>query len=233
MEKTKITDVKNVKCIPREIMLQAAMMRLDGIDEEVRAGYEIVRKQHKTITIFGSARTPEGHPDYNIARETARALAKEGYAVITGGGHGIMEAANRGAFEAGGSSIGFNITLPHEQKLNPYITESFAFRHFSPRKIVMTLFADAYIFFPGGFGTFDELCEILTLTQTHKIYAAPIILMDSTDSAFWTPFDDMVKNLLLHEDHVISPGDEGIYTITNDITKAVALVKANKRYCQH
>lgn len=233
MEKTKIQDIKEVKCIPREIMLQAAMMRLEGIDEEVRAGYEVVRKQHKTVTVFGSARTPEGHPDYEIARNTAHALAKEGYSVITGGGHGIMEAANRGAFEAGGSSIGFNITLPHEQLLNKYVTESFAFKHFSPRKIVMTLFADAYIFFPGGFGTFDELSEILTLTQTHKIYAAPIILMDSTDSNFWAPFDDMVRNLLLKEDHVISPGDEGIYTITNNIDKAVKLVKANKRYCQH
>lgn len=233
MEKTKIAEKDTITCAPRQIMLEAAMLRLDGIDDEVRAGYEIVRRQHKTITMFGSARTPEGHPDYEIARQTAYKLAEDKYSIITGGGHGIMEAANRGAFEAGGTSIGFNITLPHEQKLNEYTTESFAFHHFSPRKIVMTLFADAYLFFPGGFGTFDELCEILTLTQTHKIYRAPIILIDSKDSNFWQPFDEMVRNTLLHEDKVISPGDEKLYTITNSVEEAVALVKANKVYCRH
>jgi len=220
-------------CIPREIMLRSAMRRLENVDDEIRAGYNIIRKEHKTVTIFGSARTPEGHPDYEAARKAANRLAKEGYTIVTGGGRGIMEAANRGAIEAGGESIGFNIVLPHEQQLNPYTTKSLAFSHFSPRKIVMTLFADAYIYFPGGFGTLDELSEILTLIQTHKIQKAPVILMDNRGDDFWKPFDAFVRNVMLHEDKVISLGDEKLYTITNDTTRAVGIVKANQQYCNH
>lgn len=233
MKMTKNKQPTDITCASREILLDAAMMRLNHIDDEVRPGYQIVKKQHKTVTIFGSARTPEDHPDYQAARTVAGRLAEEGYSIITGGGLGIMEAANRGAYEAGGSSIGFNITLPHEQRLNDYTTENYAFKHFSPRKIVMTLFADAYIYFPGGFGTLDELTEILTLIQTHKIYKAPVILMDNRGDDFWQPFDEFVRRVMLEEDKVISPGDEKLYTITDNIEEAVAIVKANRQYCQH
>ena len=214
-------------CIPRDIVLQAAMIRLGDIDKEVQAGYNIIRKYHKTVTIFGSARTPIESEDYAKAREVAARLAKENYAVISGGGHGIMGAANQGAKEAGGVSIGFNIALPHEQTLNAHTTESYAFSHFAPRKIAMTLYADAYIYFPGGFGTFDELTEILTLIQTGKTTKAPIILVGSH---FWKAFDDLARNALLTY-HSINKEDLDLYTITDDVDEVIRLVKANKTYC--
>lgn len=224
--KPKPEDHENI-CIPRDIVLQAAMYRLGNIDDEVQAGYNILRKYHKTVTIFGSARTTEDSPDYAKAREIAGQLAEAGYTIVTGGGHGIMEAANRGAFEAKGDSIGFNISLPLEQSLNPYTTESLAFAHFAPRKITMTLYADAYIYFPGGFGTFDELTEILTLIQTGKTNKAPVILVGSE---FWQPFDKLVRNdLLLH--NTIAEVDTSLYTITDKTDEVVRLVKANKTYC--
>lgn len=217
-------------CIPRDIMMQAAIMRLGKIDDQIQAGYDILRKYHRTATIFGSARTKEDDPYYQAAYDTAYKLAKTDYAVVSGGGHGIMGAANKGALDAGGDSIGFNIHLPHEQTLNDYTTDSYAFSHFAPRKIVMTLFANAYIYFPGGFGTLDELAEIITLIQTGKTTKAPLILYGSD---FWKPFDQFVRNSLGGDLKLISPGDESLYTITDDIDEIVRLVKANQTYCDH
>lgn len=217
-------------CAPREILLQSAMFRLGNIEDEVQSGYNIIHKCHKTVTVFGSARLKETSEYYQAARAVARQLAKDNYAVITGGGHGIMEAANRGAFEVGGSSIGFNIKLPHEQSLNEYTTDAYAFTHFAPRKIVMTLYADAYVYFPGGFGTLDELSEILTLIQTGKTVKAPVVLFGTK---FWAPFDEFVKKELRDDEHLISPGDENLYTITDDIEEVVRLVKENQTYCDH
>ncbi len=222
-------DTQELVCIPRDVVLQAAMFRLGNVNEEVQAGYNIIRKYHKTVTIFGSARTPETDPYYAKAVEVGRRLAQSDYAVITGGGHGIMEAGNRGAFEAGGVSLGFNITLPHEQTLNPYTTESLAFSHFAPRKIVMTLYADAYVYFPGGFGTMDELTEILTLIQTGKTNKAPVILFGKE---FWQPFDDLVRNdLLLHKQ--IAEADPDLYSMTDSVDELINIVKSNKTYCDH
>lgn len=217
-------------CIPRDIVLQAAMIRLGNIDDELQAGYNVVRKYHKTVTVFGSARTPEGESYYEAARQLATKLVTHDYAILTGGGHGIMEGANRGAFEGGGNSIGFNITLPHEQKINPYVTESLAFSHFSPRKIAMTLYADAYIYFPGGFGTLDELMEILTLIQTGKTAKAPVILYGKE---FWGPLDHFIRTTMLEKERLISVGDELLYTITDDLDEIVSTVRANKTYCDH
>ena len=216
-------------CVPRDIVLQAAMIRLGNVEEELQAGYNILRKYHKTVTVFGSARTPEGDRYYEAARLTAHKLAEEGYAVVTGGGHGIMEAANRGAQEAGGDSVGFNIALPHEQTLNSYTTEATSFAHFAPRKIAMTLYADAYVYFPGGFGTLDELMEIMTLIETGKTQKAPVILYGKD---YWGKFDHFVHHSLL-EERLISAGDERIYTITDDVNEVVRLVKTNKTYCSH
>ncbi len=217
-------------CIPRDIVLQAAMIRLGSVDDELQAGYNVIRKYHRTVTIFGSARIPEGDRYYEAARHLAWRLAGLNYAVITGGGHGIMEAANRGAFEADGDSVGFNIALPHEQTLNPYTTESLSFSHFSPRKIAMTLYADAYVYFPGGFGTMDEMMEILTLIQTGKTAKAPVILYGVD---FWKPFDQFIRQSMLERDHLISPGDEDLYHITDDVNEVVRIVKSNKTYCDH
>lgn len=217
-------------CIPRDIVLQAAMIRLGSVDDEIQAGYNVIRKYHKTVTIFGSARIPEGERYYEAARHLGAKLAEEKYAVITGGGHGIMEAANRGAFETGGDSVGFNIALPHEQTLNKYTTASLSFTHFSPRKIAMTLYADAYVYFPGGFGTMDEMMEILTLIQTGKTAKAPVILYGND---FWKPFDQFIRQSMLERDHLIAPGDEDLYHITDDVNEIVRLVKTNKTYCDH
>jgi uncharacterized protein (TIGR00730 family) len=217
-------------CIPRDIVLQAAMIRLGSVDDELQSGYNVIRKYHKTVTIFGSARTPEATPYYEAARQLGSKLAEHKYAVITGGGHGIMEAANRGSFEAGGESIGFNIALPHEQTLNPYTTESLSFSHFSPRKIAMTLYADAYVYFPGGFGTLDEMMEILTLVQTGKTVKTPILLFGTK---FWKPLDTMIRQSMLEQEHLISPGDELLYRITDDIDEVVTMIRANKTYCDH
>ena len=227
---SKQTDNQDIKCIPREIMLQAAMLRLGSVSDELQAGYEVLRKYHKTVTVFGSARLTETSKFYQAAQSVSAKLAEKDYAIISGGGHGIMGAANRGAKEAGGDSIGFNIELPHEQTLNNYTTDSIAFSHFAPRKIAMTLSANAYIYFPGGFGTLDELAEILTLVQTHKTMAAPIILFGSD---FWKPFDSFVKQQMRDELKLITPGDENLYTITDDEDEVIRIVENNQTYCNH
>lgn len=205
------------------------MLRLGSVEEEIQHGYEILKKYHKTVTVFGSARLPEDNEYALKARELSNKLAARGYAVITGGGHGIMEASNRGAKEAGGDSIGFNIQLPHEQTLNEYTTDAASFAHFAPRKITMTLFADAYVYFPGGFGTIDELAEILTLVQTQKILKSPIILCGSD---FWNDFDSFIKKQMLPRE-LIAADDTSIYQIVDDVDQIVDLVIANQIYCEH
>ncbi|MGK2896790.1 MAG: TIGR00730 family Rossman fold protein [Candidatus Saccharimonadales bacterium] len=216
-------------CIPRDIFLQAAMLRLGSVEDEIQHGYEILKKYHKTVTVFGSARLPEDSEYSTKARDLSNKLAKHGYTTITGGGHGIMEAANHGALEAGGNSVGFNIQLPHEQTLNEYTTDSASFAHFSPRKITMTLFADAYVYFPGGFGTLDELAEILTLVQTQKILKSPIILCGSD---FWNDLDGFFRKHMLPRE-LISADDMSIYQIVDDIDEIVDIVVANQIYCDH
>ena len=218
-------------CIPRDVQLQAAMFRLGKMEDEIQSGYEILRKYQKTVTIFGSARTDPNSAYYHAAKETAERLAKLGYAIVSGGGHGIMGAANEGANKAvqegaraaGGESIAFNIRLPHEQEVNKYATEVFEFQHFAPRKIVMTMFADAYIYFPGGFGT---LAEILTLIQTEKANRAPVILFNT---AFWSDLDAFFRNHMLSEE-AIAEKDLDIYTITDSVDEIIELVQANKTY---
>ena len=182
-------------------------------------------KHSDSVTIFGSARFKEGNEHYEKARAIGAALAKEGYTIATGGGGGIMEAGNRGAFEADGQSLGFNITLPHEQVLNPYVTDSMPFHYFFTRKVVLTFGARAYVYFPGGYGTFDELFEVMTLMQTHKLPQVPIILVGST---YWNGLDTFIREHLLAGDQTISPGDEHIYTITDDVDQVVSLINASR-----
>lgn len=228
------TDIPN-ECMPRDILMQEAMVRLGEIDQEIQAGYNILRKYPRTVTIFGSARMLPDDKFYQQARDLSALLSHKGYTIISGGGFGIMSAANQGAHEAiqsgaaqaGGESIGFNIKLPHEQTLNSYVTESYEFSHFAPRKIVMTLFANAYIFFPGGFGTLDELSEILTLIQTGKTAKAPVLLVGSE---FWSTFDRFVAESLLDRGY-ITDDDRQLYHITDDIEEVARLVDANQMYC--
>ena len=174
------------------------------------------------VSIFGSARVRDGDPAYHAARETARLFAESGFSVLTGGGPGVMEAANRGCQEGGGFSVGFNIELPHEQGTNPYLDLSLTFKHFYARKTMFVKPAEGFVIFPGGFGTLDELFEALTLIQTGKILHFPVVLFDRD---YWSGLLDWIEERLLAE-RMISPEDEELLFVTDDPSKAVATVAA-------
>jgi len=191
------------------------------IAQEFRDGFEAVNKiDRPAVTIFGSARVPEQDPAYVNARAVAGRFADKGWAVVTGGGPGVMEAANRGAQEAGGMSIGFNIELPHEQNGNPYVDLSMTFRHFYARKTMFVKAAEGFIVFPGGFGTADELFESLTLIQTGKVLHFPVVLFDSD---YWGELLGWIRGELL-ADRMISPEDLDLLFVTNDVEEAVSQV---------
>lgn len=202
--------------------------RLSLIDSELNDGYQLAQKYNDTITVFGSARFKEDHQYYQKAREVAGALSKQGYTIVTGGGPGIMEAANRGAFEADCPSVGLGIQLPHEQGVNQYVTDSLKFNYFFTRKVMLAFGADGYLFFPGGFGTFDELFEIITLIQTHKMAAVPIVLVGVE---YWRDLQSFIHLHMLADNQTISPGDEQLYTITDDTQQVLNIM--NKHREQH
>lgn len=184
------------------------------INEEITQGLELINRFPKKVTFFGSARFPENHPEYKKARSLAKRLVKElDYTVVTGGGGGIMEAANRGAKEAGGNSIGANIKLPYEQVSNPYITQKIPFKYFFSRKVILSFAARLYIYFPGGFGTMDEFYEILTLVQTSKIHKVPIICVGAY---FWETLAQHMHHGLMLPAGTIDDIDMSLYTITDD-----------------
>ena len=157
-------------------MRAADTERVRDIAAEFARGFDALARVGRAVTVFGSARTPPGHPHYALARQVGARLGEAGYAVITGGGPGLMEAANRGARDAGALSIGCNIELPHEQELNPYVDIGLRFRHFFARKVMFVRYASAFVICPGGYGTLDELFESLTLIQTATIRHFPVIL---------------------------------------------------------
>lgn len=205
----------------RQKLIDAAEGRLIGVIDEFEEAFQVLEKYPKTVTVFGSARLPQDHPASQQAYEVAGRLAREGYALVSGGGGGIMEAVNHGAYDNGGNNIGFNIKLPHEQKLNNYTTDHYTFEHFFARKVAMTLDASAYIYFTGGYGTLDELFEIITLEQTGRAPRAPIILVGES---FWRPIEKFIENSLNDKYHTISPHDEKLYTITDDIDEIIRIV---------
>ncbi len=174
--------------------------RVFRIMGEFVQGFEDLARVTNGVAIFGSARTPPDDPEYKAAQETGALLARAGRPVITGGGPGIMEAANRGAFEAGGTSVGCNIELPHEQKSNDYLTLSLKFKYFFVRKMMFVKYSDAFIIFPGGFGTLDELFESLTLIQTHKIHNFPVVLYGSS---YWKGMLDWLRGPVLGEAKIV------------------------------
>ncbi len=186
--------------------------RLERIDAELRAGFEALAPVGAAASFFGSARTPEDHPEYALARKTARLVGESGMAIITGGGPGAMEAANRGAKDAGALSIGLNIELPFEQGANPYCDIELEFHYFFARKIMFVRYASGFVVFPGGFGTMDELFEALTLVQTGKITAFPILLVGSD---YWSGLVDWVRERLL-ADGKISAADLDRFRVTDD-----------------
>lgn len=196
--------------------------RLEAITEEFKAGMNAVTKYDRSVTFFGSARTTESDEDYKNAQELGRRISQElGYVVTTGGAGGIMAAANRGAFSAGGKSLGLTIRLPKEQTTNNFINEQVDFKYFFVRKVCLSFSAETYVYFPGGFGTMDELFEILTLVQTKKIPAVPIVLFGKR---YWNKFDEFVKNTLLSEKK-ISESDLKLYTITDSIDEVIEIIK--------
>jgi uncharacterized protein (TIGR00730 family) len=194
--------------------------RVFRIMGEFVEGFDDLATITRGVTIFGSARTAEGDEMYEAARETARLLAEAGFEVITGGGPGIMEAANRGAFEAGKVSVGCNIELPFEQLPNPYLTKSLSFKYFFVRKTMFIKYSNAYIIFPGGYGTMDELFEALTLIQTRKIRNFPVVLFGSQ---YWRGLLAWVTSTMLNEKN-ISPEDLGLIHLTDSPTEAVNFI---------
>ncbi|QVL29924.1 TIGR00730 family Rossman fold protein [Telmatocola sphagniphila] len=193
------------------------VLRITG--EFVHA-FDALAEVGSAVTIFGSARTDRNDPMYQAAREVAGLLAKAGFAVITGGGPGIMEAANRGAKEAGGLSIGCNIELPHEQSVNSYVDISINFRYFFCRKTMFMKYAEGFVLFPGGFGTLDELFEALTLIQTKKIQQFPVVLFGT---AYWKGLFDWIRNPVLTEGK-IDAGDLDLVQITDSPEEAASIL---------
>src|SRR6201991_872869 len=174
--------------------------RLLRIQDELRAGFRALSHIGKAVSIFGSARTPRDHPRYAAAQQLARVLGEAGYAIITGGGPGIMEAANRGAKEAGAVSVGLGIELPHEQSLNDYVDLPLTFHYFFTRKVMFVRYASGFVVFPCGFGTLDELFEAATLRQTEKIRYFPIVLYDSE---YWSGLTDWLQNTVQRDGNVV------------------------------
>jgi uncharacterized protein (TIGR00730 family) len=192
------------------------------IAEEFRMGFEAVDKVPRpAVTVFGSARIRPDCAEYEHARACGRALAEAGFAVVTGGGPGVMEAANRGTKEGGGYSVGFNIALPHEQQANPYIDLGVTFRHFYARKVALVKAAEGFILFPGGFGTLDELFEALTLIQTDKVREFPVVLIDR---AYWADLIKWIADEPLKAG-MISPEDVDLLHVTDEIPEAVELLR--------
>lgn len=194
--------------------------RVMRIQSEFVEGFGALAELGPALSIFGSARTKPDHPDYALAEEAARLIVERGYAVITGGGPGVMEAANKGAHEAGGISVGLGIELPFEQGMNQYVDLGVNFRYFFARKTMFVKYASGFIVLPGGFGTFDELFEALTLVQTHKITEFPIVLV-GTD--YWSGLIDWLKNSVA-ERGMINPTDLNLFHLVDTAEEAVRIV---------
>lgn len=202
------------------------LLRPNGVDQSWRvfsilsefvSGFNLLRKLGPAITFWGSARLRPGDKFYNEAEELAARLSKKGLTIVTGGGGGIMEAGNVGAYKVGGQSVGLNIRLPMEQKLNPYTTMSQTFDHFFARKVMLAFSSEVYIYYPGGYGTLDELFEILTLIQTEKISSVPVFLYGKK---FWTPLVEWMKKELLEKYKTIDLQDLELFQIVDSVDEA-------------
>src|SRR3989339_1516234 len=210
---------------PPAVSLNEITWRIFRIMAEFVEGFQFLSEFNREVTVFGSARTPEDDPWYKESRALGRMLAECGFTVITGGGPGIMEAANRGAFEAGGASIGLNIQLPREQRANPYITRGRGFHYFFTRKVMLAASAQAYVFFPGGFGTLDEFMEMVVLIQTGKAQKVPMVCVGRD---FWTPLFDWVQKVVCEKYGAISEIDTKLYRVVDTAEEAFAFIKDSK-----
>jgi len=196
--------------------------RLFRILAEFVEGFETLSElQVPLVSVFGSARFGEGHPAYEAGYRLGRALAEAGFGVVTGGGPGVMESVNRGAYEAGGVSVGLNIELPHEQKPNPYQTHALSLRYFFVRKVLFVRYAVGFVFLPGGFGTLDELSEVLVLLQTEKVHRFPVFLLDR---GYW---EGLVRWLaFLRDQKAVGPEDLQLFRLTDEPEEVVQALKA-------
>ena len=201
--------------------------RIFRIMSEFVEGYETMGRIGPAVSVFGSARTPDTDPYYAKARRMGRLLAENGFAVITGGGPGIMEAANRGAHEAGGVSVGLNITLPHEQKANPYLTIRMDYHYFFARLVMFVKYARSFVCFPGGFGTLHEFFNSMTLIQTGKASMFPVILIGRR---YWNGLIRWMDKTLLHNAYPkIDPQDKNIFHLTDSIAEAFEIIQETRR----
>lgn len=214
--------LKDVFTLSKSEMERVAKERVSEIDKEFTSGFSFLEDYPRSVTFFGSTMFNEGHPYYEDAKALAARIATElNYSVATGGGPGIMEAANRGAYEAGGKSVGHLIQLPHEQPTNKYMTAHATYYYFFVRKVCLAFSAEAFIFYPGGFGTLDEFFEILTLIQTRKIRGVPLICV-GTD--YWLEIKRLMQNQML-ERGAITVADLNLFTITDSHDRIIETIK--------
>lgn len=200
--------------------------KLCMLEEEFRQGIDVIQDLTPSVTFYGSSRLEENHPSYKQAYSLAYRISKElGYNILSGGGGGIMEAVSRGGFEAGGKSVGLTIRLPHEQKTNKYVTNEIPFYFFFARQVAMSYATEVCIFCPGGFGTLDELFEMITLQQTEKIGRIPIILLGVE---FWTPFQKLIQEVLVDKYKTISQNEMNLYTITDNEDEILEIIAKSK-----
>jgi len=199
--------------------------RIFRIMSEFVSGFQFIGQYEKTISFFGSARTDEEDKYYIDAYELAKKLGKSGFSVITGGGPGVMEAANRGAYEAKVPSLGLNIQLPYEQRINQYVTKGIGFHYFFTRKVMLSASGQAYVFFPGGFGTLDEFFELITLIQTKKMESIPVVLYGKD---FWDPLVGFIEKTVLGKYKNINKDDLDLFTIADTVDEAHKILKKSK-----
>lgn len=197
---------------------------IELIAKEFRQGFDFLKKYPKTVSIFGSARLKPGTEYYEETLKLSGQIVRElGYAVVSGGGPGIMEAASRGAIDAHGASLGLLVSLPHEHSHNQYLTDMVKFAYFFTRKVMLFFTAEAYVFFPGGFGTMDELFSVITLIQTGKIPKVPIILFGD---GYWTDLDKFIRKNMVEKNQTINPEDVNLYEITDSVDRVIDIVKS-------
>jgi uncharacterized protein (TIGR00730 family) len=210
--------------LSKEEIQREIKARVSRIDKEFTEAFEFIGRFPRSVTFFGSSRFTGESEHYIKARALAGKIVKElGYTVLTGGSAGIMEAANRGAFEVGGESVGLNIRLPRHQESNRYTTASVEFDYFFVRKVALSFAAETYLFFPGGFGTLDEFFELITLIQTHKIRRVPIFLVGRD---FWEPLNEFIRENMLTLHHAVDEKDIDLYKITDSDEEVIAAIRA-------
>lgn len=207
-------------CKPKKV----ESWRVFKIMSEFVEGFDIIQRYGLAATFFGSARTEIDTPIAKSATELAARLSKKGFALVTGGSSGIMQAGNKGAYEAGGSSVGLNVNLPNVQHYNPYLTERFGFDHFFVRKVMLTFSSEVYVYFPGGFGTLDEFFEIVTLVQTKKIRKVPIVLFGKE---YWQPLLSFIEKTIYEEHHAVDKTDMDLYHVVDSVDEAYEYIIGN------